>query len=766
MKQPIVINESEAVFEMFYDSARSELARWSFSADKRTGASRTQNWQSCDVNWRRGGGRTVARMKRRMAVDISRYSHFMMRCNLPESCTLMVRVIVDGKKHTIINNVRGHNVYYDYETPLPGKRLQEMEIEIVARGQGSGGVCIFWLGLFDKKRRDSARSRPSSLDGKWYGLIRAEDDIDKYNPSLGMFFDSRELAALRRKVKKPYYREVMAQLRRDAESYLGSKPHRRVGDYPIVAGSGERYDRTSAVGVPTNERVLSEAMSVCGFVGLIDKDYDLLRTAISHALSAAHCTYWDDSFMMTVPGGCWDHRAFKSFAITNGYVRAWDWAGSLLTDAGITVMARAMSLKGLPLLHMSLQRHGYMRHCNQAIIFASGAILGEAALAKVWDYGGESLDVALAALSESVENYTEPDGGAHEGLAYFDWSYNTAMEGYIVAARHKGVSVSDIVPKCVLKTPDYLLNILSTTKPVGTGINMADGGKPSSVPRMLMLPRLLALTKERRVTSLWSAVNRTDSRKHARGGIDDIIYGPARLPKPKADPPVFSLLKHTGMLCSNRPTTRGPVRLQFIGAKAHAGHTHRDKGSFVLEAFGEEILIDRGICYYGDSRSLTMKCADQHNMLTPDDNEGQPLSATSPCRHAMIPSGKGDTKSLTARIDGTAQWEKHLVKWVRKIESSTPQVFRITDTVKRKTSGTVSFHLQSRFPWKRSKDGSWITQGKRAKVTVTPEWLPAEANGSKDGCDGAFTPIYHLSLRTAPALTFKLTTEIRVSAAS
>jgi hypothetical protein len=760
MNQPIPINEAEAVFETFYDPLRSGLKDWQFSCEPGTDGSCSQEWQGARIAWRSGRGRVVGRLARTLDLDISRYGCFMIRCSLAETCTLTVRARTDGKPRMVIARAAGRNIYYEYEGPLPGRRLQALEIEIRAQSDSPGQTSLFWLGLADRTRRQAMLARPSPYDGRWEGLIRPESDMARLAPQLALFFNGRELAAIRRKIQTPYYRVVMDRLRAQARKALSGEPHRQIGDYPIVEESGKRYDRTRALAVPSNQR-LGSAMAVCSFVGLVDQDFLLLRAGLSQALAAAHCTYWDDSFMQTLPGGCWDHRAFKAFALTQWFVRAWDWAGSLLTPAGTALMARTLSLKALPLFQMSLEKYGYMRQCNQAIVFATGAILGHAALARVWDYGGERLDVALEALSESVRNYTEPDGGAHEGLEYFNWSYASALEGYLAAARVKGVPVRRLVPACMLKTPRYLMNILSTVAPAGCGINVADGGRPGRGPAMGMLAALMTLTDDPYIRAFWAATRRVREPRHATGAIDDILYGPVRLPRPKADPPVFSRLPCTGMICSNRPVVGGSIRLQVIGAKAGAGHTHQDKGSFVLEAFGEELLIDRGICYYGDARAGSMKRADQHNMITPHDAEGRTLPALCPCPQAILPIGRGDARRFRARVDGTAQWPDHLAQWVRTFSSPAPHHILVTDTVARRQKGAVTFHAQSRFPWKRTQKG-WTTQGQRGRVTVIPEWVPKTASGSRDGVDGAIKPVYHLSLTTCADTSFRLKTHLHV----
>ncbi len=194
---------------------------------------------------------------------------------------------------------------------------------------------------------------------------------------------------------------------------------------------------------------------------------------------------------------------------------------------------------------------------------------------------------------------------------------------------------------------------------------------------------------------------------------------------------------------------------------ANAGHNHEDKGSFILEAFGEELLIDRGTCFYGDARSRLMKHAVRHNLATPDDNN-TPGRQQNPVPKAVIPTGRGDETTLEAFVDATAAWNHLAVSCSRSIKSETPTHFVVTDRIERLSTGAVSVHFQSRCQWQQS-DGFWFVEGNNACVTIRPDWEVDTWETREDIFDSRFEPVYRLTLRTTPAKTFELRTHLILS---
>ena len=89
---------------------------------------------------------------------------------------------------------------------------------------------------------------------------------------------------------------------------------------------------------------------------------------------------------------------------------------------------------------------------------------------------------------------------------------------------------------------------------------------------------------------------------------------------------------------------------------AGAGHGHDDRGSFVLEAFGEELATERGQMPYVDPRSATIKRARYHNLAIPHDENGQPMRQHNPCPVDSIAQGEGDETRLHCRMNLNGVW--------------------------------------------------------------------------------------------------------------
>jgi hypothetical protein len=195
-----------------------------------------------------------------------------------------------------------------------------------------------------------------------------------------------------------------------------------------------------------------------------------------------------------------------------------------------------------------------------------------------------------------------------------------------------------------------------------------------------------------------------------------------------------------------------------VGGKANAGHAHEDKGSLILEAFGEELLVDRGTCFYGDARSALMKQAVRHNLVTLDDN-GKPGRQQNPVPIAVIPTGEGDETTLEACVDATPAWSHLAASCSRSIKSETPTDVVVTDRIERLATGAVSVHFQSRCQWQQ-RDGCWFVEGDTARVEIRPDWEVESWDAREDLFDSRFEPVYRLTLRTTQSKTFELQTHL------
>ncbi len=415
----------------------------------------------------------------------------------------------------------------------------------------------------------------------------------------------------------------------------------------------------------------------------------------------------------------------------------------------------------MPWIQQTLMRHAYVRGNNQGIFFAFGGIVVSIALGKHWPYGSDFLEPFRIALDQTMKSYFASDGGTYEGMGYATGSLQQALAGYALYARYRDVPLESVVPDVALRSVDYITAMLSTKSPVGSVIKHSDGGREGICVTQGSLGLLARLSDDPAVPALLAGVKNHVEPNYPPEAELNIIYGPDELPLPEAKPPVFRNLSVTGLLCSSRPTAHGPVRLQIIGGPAGAGHGHDDRGSFVLEGFGDELAVDRGQMRYIDPRSQAMKYACYHNLTIPHSPDGLPFRQHNPCPVATLPEGEGDEHRLHCRIDLHGVWPAPVTDAKRQLDSEDPENILVTDSMTLSEPLAVGFYVQSRYPWRKIGRG-WVTVGSGGQLTVMPQWQPQEEQGVEDFILGTKEPAYRLLLLTHSAVEHHLVTELEV----
>lgn len=636
-----------------------------------------------------------------------------------------------------------------------------MIITISDPGDGPGEIQLFFLGVFQKQRRQHIRNRILPYPEDWVDLLLPEgDEPSEPEPQLGLFFGKEELERLRLRVAGKTWRSVFERLRASAHSFEDTEPWRGIGHTVnnLPVRNGHCSDGVNA----SHNWINITAMRICGFVGLLDRDHKLMRIALHHALALAHCDTWTTGFMSGMPGSSWETRCFSEFRNAINAIFAWDWAGSLLTPAGKELLAQAVSIKSLPWVQQTLMRHPYVRGNNQGIFFSFGGIVISIALGKHWPYGDDFIEPFRKALDQTVTTYYASDGGTYEGIGYATGSLQQALTAYAIYARHKDLPLEDIVPDVAIRSVDYITAMLSTEAPIGAIIKHSDGGRAGACVRPGALGLLCRLSDDPAVPAVLAGINEhaLDPTYTPEDELN-IIWGPDELPEPAANPPTFRNLQKTGLLCSTRVGREGLVRVQFIGGPAGAGHGHDDRGSFVLEAFGEELAIERGQMPYVDPRSATIKQARYHNLAIPHDENGQPMRQHNPCPVDSIAQGEGDETRLHCRMNLNGVWPEPVTDCSRELASDSPQELLVIDRITAARPIQVGFYLQSRYPWNRTAKG-WTTQGTRARLTVLPEWTTISESGEEDFILGTKEPAYCLKLLSAPSQSHELATRLVV----
>ena len=159
-----------------------------------------------------------------------------------------------------------------------------------------------------------------------------------------------------------------------------------------------------------------------------------------------------------------------------------------------------------------------------------------------------------------------------------------------------------MIPPKLRLMDNHIASLLSTAGEPGSYHPIADTvGDTVAVDAIGMLAAALG-------TPLWQGLmadclrrGKKVKRDWSFDGCFAVIHGPARCPEEAVHLPAFTKLAKAGTVSSFRLLGETSVRLFLVGAMEGAGHCHRDKGSFILEAGGEPFAIDRGAVPYEDA---------------------------------------------------------------------------------------------------------------------------------------------------------------------
>lgn len=758
---PVPINDAEGIIEAFWDATLSDLACYNFSPGEGVIARADQTWWCSQMTWQNARlGKIIFSMSREMNVSLTGYDALRIRCALPGSAKLTLKAVVDGDEQVVVDGVTGADKKWEYTGPVKGKRLEKLTIIYEALKDGDGGGTLQWVGLANQQVEHIRQTRQSPYTPDWPRFLQPAGHPVKPLPTLGLLCDAEDMVKIRQNMKHPLFRLIGDRVRDQARQYMTAQPER------FVMESGATINRHHrAHEIARGDSDPANIAIVCGFVGLIDNDTEMLRMSARAMLSMAHAEYWDECFAEHFPGSGLDHKSFT--ASDNSYACALglDWAGSVLTESGRQIILEAISRKGISRINRDFMQDEYIFDCNQASVFSQGRIAGLLAMQTLWPRAEAWMDLAEQDLLESIDrvfNMTE-DHGSLEGPSYGGGTLLRALRALAMLARHQDKTLQEITPPSMIACSDYCFMFLSTAGQPGSFIPYGDGQGIFQLDMVSLMS--LATSHDRRWENLRAAMIRgqTSSGKCLNAnvpGLLTLILTDPPQSKGSVDIPQFCLLGATGMLESCRQTPAGSVRLQLIGTAKGAGHVHQDKGSFVLEAFGETLALDRGMTNYGHPLVATLKSAPMHNLVTPagDRHEEQELVA----KHAALPRGKADALTLDAEINTTATWiNRPFKKHIRRIHSPDPTLFFIEDVIEFSEPRGAVFHLHTSWPITQ-ENKSFLISAKHSRLLLTPLWKPIEATFHTDLFDGTGQPVNHLMITSQSDNSYNLVTVFQV----
>jgi len=694
LAKPVPINMAEAIIEPFWTPDLSGFPKWNVEPGRDHGLRIGQNWSTVDFEWASKPKTGPAlRMSRKFHLDCSAYDRLLLRLAPPRGSVTRVIAQTDKGKRTFVSEPAAVK-RAEYPLDLEGaRRIDSITIEIDARAEGAATGWLRWIGLQNTDLLKHYAAHWDFSNMQWDAYIKPADTPLRFEPRYGIFLTPEELAALRAKHEQTVKKHGQSEYTSRAATARNYEPEKGIHEFSESGG------RTSA-----HSRVRDEFLTPLpgspdlAVAGLVLRDPEALRMAARFALSLAMSEHWDTGFMSVLSGSAWEDRAFRRSYAATDVAMILDLAGEIFTDAGRNYLMRRLAEEGIGPINYVAWRHEYIFHCNQLAYFNTGRMYAYLVLERQWPRVKPYTDLAYRDAIDNLETVIEPDGGALEGPGYLNPTIRENYNALKHYARARGLNLTELIPPIVKRTADYAAVVASTTP--DDVIAVCDSDATFRTDTLTILTELIP-------RSYWTTLFH---KKQAAQNLS-----PSVSPGPPLPP--YIALPEIGYIASTRSLGDHRVKVFIMGNKANAGHTHEDKGSFVLEYAGQAFAMDLGIEDYSDPAQLAYKHCQRHNMLVPVGTAERPRPQN-PLPFNVKPTGRGDERTFGARIDATPGWNGYYKKWLRTWDSPSPDTLIIRDEYELAKGNAVEFYWQTRLPVEKTSAGLTI-RGDKGIATLS-----------------------------------------------
>ena len=697
-------NVAEAVFEPFWDPQLSRFPEWQVDDGRRHGLEVGQFWCWVEFSWTRAPRSGPAlHMQRSLDLDCGGYDRLLFSLVAPEGAEVTIAVETDaGERHC---RERAPTLKREYAVELDGAvHIHALRLEITASPDGGTGAgWLNWVGLQNRdllaRHLAAHRDRAQAMER----LLQPASVRPRLQPGLEVVITADELAAARRfhgamvaRGERSPFADVVVQA-------LALDPAELVNDVVLMAPD-TRYGREREHGVACVGQAAAALQAA-----VVLEDAELLRRGAELALAVALTPVWDWGFIARFPGSPFEIRAFLQGICSSDLAHALDLAGDLLTESGRQLLQRRLAEDGIGAVNFSAWRHEYIHHCNQLALFSTGRLAAYGVLRSDWPRVAPYQELAYHELSASLEGIILSDGGFVEGPNYFAGTMARALHALAHHSRSLGAPPHAHLPAALARS-DVLAAALVSTDEDTDVIPICDA-------RAVLDSEWLALLAAARPQSDWVTAYRCAERRP--GFALTSLYAMAqaeRIPAHVPPPPALVVLAEMGIVASHRPLHGHTVKLLLMGNRAGAGHTHEDKGSFVLEFAGQTFALDPGTCDYSDPYAGLLKHCERHTMLVPAGTDARPHPEC-PIPADVKPHAKGDGVGFSAEVDLSPGWAGWYRRWRRSWSSPEPSVLTIRDDYELAAGTGVEWYWQTTLPV--TVDGQWIViTGSRGRIRL------------------------------------------------
>jgi hypothetical protein len=767
---PVPINEAEAIFAPFFDNGNllETFEVWSGAGC----AARVEaTWSGVDVVIDRAPVGVVAlTLACRAPLAIAGYDVFRVFACQPPYVRLRITGTVDGGTVVILDSHVGDGGMQEIDGMLAGEWLDAFTLEFSLLESRPATMTLRWLGLANRAAQDRLEARPSPFAPDWPYCLAPDPTGPTPAPALGILFGGDELETLRERCLSGPLKPMTDILRRQALNFMQLEPERMVGY--LVPAPDIRWTRVRDNWKP----YLYHKMEPLALMGLIDRNPEFSRMAARMALAVAHCTHWCESPMGVHPGATWHHASFQETYYSAACALVLDWAGAWFTPRGRRVVEDAIVMKGLPRIESDFKRKEYIRSMNQGIVFSIGRILGLLALIPSHPRYASQLAEAERDLHEMIDAYILDDGVILEGPGYWAHTFLDVSPLYYVLARHHHRPLKDFASEKLRRTGDFALSLLSTLG-AGTGylgINDAHNlvGYPpnTAVAFSLMTDR----PEWKRLLAAELAASAAPGHGGFGSGVDHfalVMAGCAGLDL-AVPPPVtdhrFVVFPIGGQAASVRQDAAlGAVHLHLCSGPTCPTHYDEDKGSIILEAAGQPLVIDRGVLAYHEAENAFLHCAAAHSLLYPEPRaDGVPFVQPAWGEHAYG-ARLGECIEVDGLVllasDNAGAWPDGLFETnLRRICSPAPTLFLIEDVIEAGQLLEMSFRLHTPQPAELLGREAWISAPGVSLRIAAVNWNPCVADVTECSIDDQHRPVNLVRMVSTQARSHRLLTVLEL----
>jgi len=612
----------------------------------------SQNWDSGSIKvFDKGSGSLHRSIYKN---NISEFDTVTLKMSCPEN--VQVKLYFDDM---LVLDVTGTGKLDLYESPIKMNSVQKIKYVIANSAETDNIIGLYYVGVSKKQAVKLPR-----YEGEWEGCIEENISFEPYNDDVL----TRQLAdKILGMLNEEPYKSIYENEKNTALLAMKNEPEQHISKMISECFRGKM-----------NFCVEIEALA---FVGIVEKNADMIRMACRYALSMSACEYWGCDIMEEIPTCVWHHRSFNESSACGCMAFVISLCGNSFTWHGRNVLYQSIIMKGLPRLEADFMTMDYIYKMNQGIAFMCGYIKALICLCHEYPRYERRLAEAEELFCEMLEKAQNPDGSTNEGAGYWQYTFWSAIRCIVPIAKKKNLSLYDYIGEKFRKTSDFGLFLIDKTARM---LPYNDSGRGYYIPYMSKCFYLL--TGDER----WAFSYHSSDIKNL--GIDNILLD---VDIPKTHPVMikeFEAFDDAGLVS----VCRDDIRIVCVSGESNATHCHADKGSFMLYLGEKCVLIDRVGSGYDKAGANFIHDTEFHNTAVPI-IKGKALSQKT--GDGVRADFKYEYKNGVFRweSDQTALWDSSLVKKnIRTIYSEKPSEFIITDEFEftEPTSVSVNFHQQ------------------------------------------------------------------------